>query len=621
MSEHNRGLDFLAEKYKNPPLHASPEVKTVALRTKRETGKKVPDRPDERIQNYLDYLKDSVSEDNPHKREEKLARFKQVLYGKYVIKPGEIPEAYFDNQRRITREQGRGDKEITDEIRKQHAEVIIADQKSSMNNWIDYLSSSDATYPDWLKYWAIRSILEMGEYDKKTKSFTKRSKGTVKPFPDLDREALSYVLDAVEKKYAGQRERIYGPLEENDQQWEDLLAGENFGKLYAWAVEKVTPASKEQLVNTEGKWVKYDRGSDHMPLVKSLQGHGTGWCTAGEMTAKKQLTDGDFYVYYSFDTQNNPVNPRVAIRMDGQNIAEVRGIAIEQNLDPYIGQVVQDKLKEFPDGKLYEKKTGDMKQLTLIDNKIKAQQALTKEELRFLYEIESTIQGFGYGRDPRIQELRQTRDHQADALVIFDCNPEQIAWGLDQITNDTRVYVGPMFPGIFQKLKTVEHIYTTFPEGRIAKHSIEIGGETEEQLEQKMKTENIVVSKSAQYMMKSAEFVAQKQVEPIDLMHLKVSDLQIGKDNPTVDEIYAKAKELGLELCPAEVGPRYRLNYLDQPTDEYLHIGMKQITGADGGPYVFGLNRDSEGLCLDRHWLAAEDMVSPDTDFVFCLRR
>ena len=38
-----------------------------------------------------------------------------------------------------------------------------------------------------------------------------------------------------------------------------------------------------------------------MKLVKSLEGKGTGWCTAGIETARWQLQGGDFHVYYTKD--------------------------------------------------------------------------------------------------------------------------------------------------------------------------------------------------------------------------------------------------------------------------------------------------------------------------------
>ena len=59
-----------------------------------------------------------------------------------------------------------------------------------------------------------------------------------------------------------------------------------------------------------------------------------------------QLQGGDFYVYYSINENREPVIPRVAIRMEGDHIAEVRGIAHDQNVDPYIRLQVYKKMKE-----------------------------------------------------------------------------------------------------------------------------------------------------------------------------------------------------------------------------------------------------------------------------------
>lgn len=53
--------------------------------------------------------------------------------------------------------------------------------------------------------------------------------------------------------------------------------------------------------------------------------------------------------------------------MQGDEIGEVRGVAPDQNLDPFIGKIVDEKLSEFPDGEKYKKRTGDMKRLTEIE--------------------------------------------------------------------------------------------------------------------------------------------------------------------------------------------------------------------------------------------------------------
>ena len=620
--ENSPGPDFLKQKY---DLHNSPEVESAAKRTEHRTGESLPQDTDSQIQNYLDRIseyfdriKEMEGNESPEKQERYADKFKKIIHDKFVIKPDEIPEAYYENQQRLARELGHGDVEITEEMRKQNAEIIVADQESTLDHWVDYLSSEDATYPDWLKYFAIRSITQMGGFDKERHVFSKRSKGTTKPFPDLNREALAYVLDAMEKKYDSQDiDTLQG--EEKDQ-FNKLLTSENFAKLYAWAIEKVTPASVEQISNTDGEWVKYDQNADHMPLVKSLEGHGTGWCTAGESTAQTQLSGGDFYVYYSTDQQGNHTVPRAAIRMQGEEIGEVRGIAPEQNLDPYIADIVEKKLQDFPDGKSYEKKNADMKYLTFISNKIKKDEELSKNDLIFLYEINSKIEGFGYQRDPRIKELRDQRDPKIDTPIVMECDPSEIAWSQAEINETIKAYVGPLFPGIFKQLSNLEHIYTSFPEGKIRKSELEIGGKTAEELENELKEKNVYISSYAQDMLHSPDFTTLPNPEQIDTVRLKVSDLGF-PGGATTDQIYAKAVELGLELCPAEVGPYQRLKDTDQELYNYYWIAMKQIAVRFGDPSVFSLDRRVDGLELrydlarpDDRWLSVDELV-------FCSRK
>lgn len=89
---------------------------------------------------------------------------------------------------------------------------------------------------------------------------------------------------------------------------------------------------------------------------------------------------------------------------------------------------------------------------------------------------------------------------------------------------------------------------------------------------------------------KSAFTVATKETEA-DLVVVSGSDLGFN-DRTTREEIYKRALELGLELCPPEVGPQLRIQYKDQPVGEQLLIGMKPIISSvgGGGPGVFGVD-------------------------------
>ena len=125
-----------------------------------------------------------------------------------------------------------------------------------------------------------------------------------------------------------------------------------------------------------------------------------------------------------------------------------------------------------------------MKTLTEIETKTKQKQDLSKDELIFLYEIDSPIQYFGMTKDPRIEEIRKTRNIQKDASTIFECEPNQIANNPEDINENTKAYIGELKSEIFELIQkyNIEHIYTSFPEGKIQKFEMELGGRTKAEI-------------------------------------------------------------------------------------------------------------------------------------------
>jgi len=362
------------------------------------------------IEEYLNTLE--RVHDRATQTERRTDTLKRLYMEKYVIKKEDIPDSYYQNQQRIALERGFGHIQISNEQKQELANEVINNQKKSLENWLDYFFSEDSKfYPFWAKYWAFQGMLRLGSYDKSKGIFNKRTKETVAPFADLNQEALSMSMDYL-IKYIG-KEKI------EDQELEQVITGGSFQKMYPYILKNVLSNNENIIKRNEGKWVKYNQGSDHMPLVRSLQGYNTGWCTAGESTAKAQLECGDFYVYYTLDEKGEYKVPRIAIRMEHGEIGEIRGIAKNQNLESEMEKVVAEKIKDFPDKDKYYKKVNDMKQMTDIYNKWKNNEELSIEELRFLYEINYEIEGFGYRKDPRIKEILVTRDNVKDLNLIL----------------------------------------------------------------------------------------------------------------------------------------------------------------------------------------------------------
>ncbi len=67
----------------------------------------------------------------------------------------------------------------------------------------------------------------------------------------------------------------------------------------------------------------------------------------------------------------------------------------------------------------------------------------------------------------------------------------------------------------------------------------------------------------------------------------------LSHDLVTLEGVYRKAAEVGLEPCPAEVGPQLRLSYHDQPVGETIYVGMEPIQGSNEYPAIFVVSRAS----------------------------
>ncbi|MCC6323705.1 hypothetical protein IT400_02845 [Candidatus Nomurabacteria bacterium] len=594
--------NFLNKKYQDlPGSKEASRAFAVARGKEKKEGSILADTKENRIIAYLSRL-DAVAKD-----ERGGELLKNKILNEYVTRYEEIPESYFEN---IIRDSGKlGDwntytPKQKEEEKRQNSEAVLDDQKSSLEEWVDYFKSDDSKdISNTLKYWIFRNLVKLGEYDKDKKEFPKRSRGTVLKFPDLNHESLRYVNDALINKFQGNSQEYEHDIQQEEREaFNKHLEKEDFAKLYAWATELMHPIPEHLLPITEGEWRKYQKNSSQRALVDSIKGKGTGWCTAGENTAKTQLKSGDFYVYYTKDDDQNSTIPRIAIRMEGDNIAEVRGIAYKQNLDPYMVNILKEKLEEFPDKEKYLKKEKDNKQLTTIDKKVKKGEDLNKEDLLFLYEINGPIDGFGYNKDPRIKEILKTRNIEEDQAIIFECTPDQIATNITEINENTKAYIGELVLGIFNKLSNMEYVYTKFPNNRIKQIEIKSNREypnTADEWVKAYKEKDITLEDSTinEMLGKMEQTILP---EGQKFVQLTVADLGF-PDGATYENICNKATVMGLELCAQDDGPKLRLEY-DQPTADYFRTAMKSIEISDGSLRLWDVDR-SDGGARKLHWI------------------
>lgn len=258
---------------------------------------------------------------------------------------------------------------------------------------------------------------------------------------------------------------------------------------------------------------------------------------------------------------------------------------------------------------------------------------LTKGDLKLLYETKHLQIG---GQDMSlVEELRASRNLEKDIQLVLECQPEQITQSITDINENTRVYVGPIveeiknpktgeweikkeYKGVFHKLAGLEHVYTEFPEGRISQSKLEIGGGDEKHLEEKLKAEGISTDIYTLDMMRSENFSATQERSLVSLIWLKVGDLW-KNGSPTTAQLYARIQELGLELCPAETGPRQRLVDIQQPVGDQYRIGVQSGSGEYGSLNIFSLKRNDKGLELHGGYASPDLVWNLDEKFAFRL--
>ena len=400
-----------------------------------------------------------------------------------AITQDNIPDGYFALQQRIAHERGYGNITLTPEAQAEAAATLRHDQVESLEEWAQYLrrDTNGHVYPDWFKVYTWESLKKMGEFDKAKGEFKKRTKTTTAPWPELNAEALAYVYDAVDKNVIQRGAQQGAEPGTTSQELERRLTSGNFARLYAYAIEHahVGGITPELRAITDGKWVKYDRiVGDYRPnydmhdgqydddtlvdnptamrLAGSLRGKETGWCTAGTRTAAHQLTGGDFYVYYTHDSNGQSTMPRIAVRMEQGQVAEVRGISQFQGLESNMADIAAKKLTQLPGGDKYEQRLANTHRVTAIENAMQAGEELTAADIRFL-QFSGRIEGFDWNReDPRVRALRRGRDVARD---IVDCMQ---AYGADVVDSIDGEVLAEQMPKMRQYGLAPDLLSTTF---------------------------------------------------------------------------------------------------------------------------------------------------------------
>ena len=325
-------------------------------------------------------------------------------------------------------------------------------QVETANQWESYLGQSD--YPASFKYLILDAVLT-NNYDLKTDRYQKRTGKTIRNFTPFD---------------AGTLAELY--MSESNELLKDYvrIQADNSANI----VESAAFSSTK-----DGKWIKFDGGDgvsqqelqDNANKLSQLV-QNTYWCT--KTNALSQLRGGDFYVYVTENKQGD-FDPRIAVRMDGDKVGEVRGNAsskqdLEADMLPVADTFLREKIpndsgKKWLDSIAYNTKVKDLTEK--IDTKV-----LNMDDVYEYIDIIKDKDKFSvdYGENGLVQALQ---DKFRNAKFSFGVADSQI-----DIKDNTLLLLAPndMYTFMFrdnEQTKNVQviignvNVYDNFDGGKV----------------------------------------------------------------------------------------------------------------------------------------------------------
>lgn len=170
-----------------------------------------------------------------------------------------------------------------------------------------------------------------------------------------------------------------------------------------------------------------------------------------------------------------------------------------------------------------------------------------------------------------------------------------------------------------------------YPDCPVITKIIDIGGLTKFQLIQKLQQHSILLNEYGERLLSNDKFTTSETKYTLKTVELTVRNLGF-PNGATLPQIFRRANELGVDLCPLEAGPYIRLEYLEQPEGNTgnhsqqqapfgsITIASEIVNEDDDFPKGFYLRKINGVLWLRGYLADYLHVWNPDDHFIFCQR-
>ena len=151
---------------------------------------------------------------------------------------------------------------------------------------------------------------------------------------------------------------------------------------------------------------------------------------------------------------------------------------------------------------------------------------------------------------------------------------------------------------------------------RERERKLQIGGQSKTDLLSSLGAHGIQFNKYAHMLFDDPGFTTSESSRWVVVTDVTVAELGLAAGSISAD-IFARARSFGLELCPLELAPHFRIQFLNQPEGPYLTVASAKTRDDEAYPNGFYLRRLDGTLWLRGYRATADYPWEPTSRFVF----
>ena len=182
------------------------------------------------------------------------------------------------------------------------------------------------------------------------------------------------------------------------------------------------------------EWIKYNKGSNPLEILELVKDNNVWNLNREEI---HQVLDKNDILFFVVDG-----SIKLMIYVNGLKVNGVFGYGEKAKVEDIYLDDLKKELSLFKDNKEYMEKVNNHIQVAEVYKKFNNDEELNVDDLKVIYQVNKPLEGFTSALEQKLDEMKSKRIKEKDISEIFNVNEEKIAYDIDDVNEETEVFVG-----------------------------------------------------------------------------------------------------------------------------------------------------------------------------------